>query len=105
MRRNILAFLLLVASTAAAGEVRDRITAMSAADRTAVLGAVIRGVNNYSCKAPQRSRYKGTGAGRMIYIVTCEHGYRYIVTIRDDDQGSMRVLDCPLAESLGLDCN
>jgi len=101
---SIMALANVLSGAVRAGEVRDRMNALSAAERTAALGATVRGVD-YSCAQPLRSRYQGTGAGRMIYIVRCEKGYTYAVSIRDDDRGETKVLDCEMARALGIDCS
>jgi hypothetical protein len=97
------ALAIAIASPAFSGGMQDRLNALSQTERTAKLGAAVRSAD-YSCEQPLRSRSKGRGAGRLLYVVNCEKGYSYLVSIRDDDIGAIKVMDCELAETVGASC-
>ena len=107
--KHLFIIAMLVGGTAVAGELSNshtkRINALSETERSDMLAAAVQREGK-TC-SPAKSNYQGTDStdGTAYYLVTCQTGTRYLVSIANDTQGHTRVADCDHLKMIDVDCD
>ncbi len=102
MRKLVLLFILIpiISGTAFANSFSDMFRSQGESEQLEIMSNLIRS-SRYECSSAYELRFYGSQQDNDFWIVYCADGY-YIVAFGPD--GSTEVLDCKMAEVLGIDC-
>jgi hypothetical protein len=87
--------------SAYANPAHEKLAAMSEVDRTQALALAVEG-SGHPCHIVARTFYQGLDAdGNAFWNVGCLDGQSYVVQIKNDRDGSTRVLNCRILHAAG----
>lgn len=90
----------IITGTVFANPFSDMFRRKGESEQLGIISTLIRS-SGYECSSAYELRFYGSQHDKDFWIVYCSDGY-YIVAFRPD--GSTEVLDCKMAEVLGIDC-
>jgi len=90
----------IIGGTAFANPFSDMFRSKGESEQLGIMSSLIRS-SGYQCSSAYELRFYGSQQDNDFWIVYCSDGY-YIVAFYPD--GSTNVLDCKMAQVLGIDC-
>jgi hypothetical protein len=102
MRKLVLLSMVIsiISGTAYANRFSDMFRSKSESEQLGMMISLIRS-SDYQCSSAYELRFYGSQQDTDFWIVYCSDGY-FIVAFHPD--GSTKVLDCKMAQVLGIDC-